>query len=192
MQVHFNYDKSLEASAYLLELEGHSMEYMRLIKLLYIAERELLAQSASPLTGDVCKAMEYGPVLSTVLDLIKDKNWRSGDWSQFIARQGHSVHLIRRPGRGNLSPCIIDKLKEVSDRYQGADSWDIVEKTHSFPEWIKNYPGNGGSAVIPLGDILEAQHAEEGTLGVIEEEDAIRRQMERIIEECSAQTETTS
>ena len=181
MEFHFDFDRSLQASAFLLELEDGSMDYIRLLKLLYIAERELLAQDASPLTGDVCKAMEYGPVLSTVYDIIMDRNWRSADWENFIKLKKYTVHLASDPGRGNLSACVIDKLKEVSHRYQDMNNWKLVDETHKFGEWIKNYPG-GGSAVIPLEDILEAMHAEEGTLEAIREEVAIRRQMEQIIE----------
>jgi uncharacterized phage-associated protein len=180
MEFQFDFDKSLQAAAFLLELEDGSMDCIRLLGLLYIAERELLAEEAVPLTGDVCKATEYGPELSTVHEIITDRNWRSADWEKFIIPRNYSVRLVADPGRGNLSPCVIDKLKEVFHRYRDMNNWKLVEETHEFPEWKKNYRG-GGSAVIPLEDILAAMQAEAGTLEAIREEEAIRRQMEQII-----------
>ncbi len=43
MELRFDFDKSLQAVAYLLYLEEGRMPYIRLLRLLYIAERELLA-----------------------------------------------------------------------------------------------------------------------------------------------------
>ncbi len=176
----FQFEKSLQAAAFLLELEGGSMDYIRLLKLLYIAERESLAQEAAPITGDICKAIRFGPVLSTVYEIIMDRHWRSAEWEGFIKLKGYSVHVVADPGRANLSACVIDKLQEVSRRYRDMNNWDLVEATHKFPEWIKNYP-EGRPGVIPVEDILEAMQAEAGTLEVIREEEAIRRQMEQII-----------
>jgi hypothetical protein len=50
----------------LLELHGDRMEYVRLLKLLYIADREMMAEAGAPVTGDRAVAMDHGPVLSHV------------------------------------------------------------------------------------------------------------------------------
>jgi uncharacterized phage-associated protein len=44
------------------------MNYMRLLKLLYIAERETLGRTGRPIVGGPVTAMERGPVLLEVLD----------------------------------------------------------------------------------------------------------------------------
>ncbi len=180
MEIRFDFDKSLEASAYLLNLGGGSMEYIRLLKLLYIAERELLAEDASPLTGDACQAMKNGPVLSTVYDIIMDKNWQSAKWHRFITTSGYLIKLVDDPGFDHLSASIVTKLRAVHARYRETNTWDLVEKTHEFPEWTKNYSGTG-AATIPLEDILEGMGAEEGTLEAIREAEAIRQHMDRVI-----------
>lgn len=179
MEFRFDFDKSLQAAAYLLHLEKGRMPSIRLLKLLYIAERELLAQTASPLTGDITKAMEHGPVLSQTLNLIKGMGTRSPEWERFIRRDGYAVHLVGEPGRGRLSGEVIDKLAEVSARYREKDHWELKDLTHEFPEWKKNFPG-GGSALIPLEDILEAQGEGQETLDVIKEGEAIRQHMTQI------------
>jgi uncharacterized phage-associated protein len=179
MELRFDFDRSLQAAAYLLHLEEGRMPYLRLLKLMYIAERELLAQSATPLTGDIFIAMEQGPVLSHILDLIKGKGSRSTEWEGFIVRSGYAIKLVADPGRGRLSGDVIDKLTEVSERYREKDHWELRDLTHEFPEWAKNFPGLG-SALIPLKDILEAQGENQETLDVIKEEESIRRHMSKI------------
>lgn len=68
----FKFDKALQAAAYLLRRETcREMNYMRLLKVLYLADRESIRESGAPITGDKIAAMERGPVLSGVFDLIK-------------------------------------------------------------------------------------------------------------------------
>jgi hypothetical protein len=52
MHLRFNFKRTLQASAYLLRLDGKRMPYMRLLKLLYIADREWLAEMGESITGD--------------------------------------------------------------------------------------------------------------------------------------------
>ena len=180
MEFSFHFDRSLQAAAYLLQREDGGMEYLRLLKLLYIAERELLAHQATPLTGDVFKAMPYGPVLDTVYDLIKGKHGRSAEWQRSIQTKHYKVQWVGDPGTDELSPCVIAKLDEVSQRYQDVDHWMLVNETHQFAEWRKHFPGRG-AAIIPLEDLLWAMNAEEGTLEAIREEQAVGGQLDQIL-----------
>jgi uncharacterized phage-associated protein len=179
MELRFDFERSLQAAAYLLHREEGRMPYLRLLKLMYIAERDLLAQAATPLTGDIFIAMEHGPVLRHILDLIQGKGSGSTEWEDFIIRSGYAVKLVAEPGRGRLSGEVIDKLTEVSERYREKDHWALRDLTHEFPEWAKNYPGVG-SALIPLKDIIAAQGEGQETLEVIEEAESIRRHMSKI------------
>jgi len=191
MEFRFDFDRSLEASAYFLKLGGGTMEHIRLIKLLYIAERELLAEQASPLTGDIYKAMKNGPVLSTIYDIIQDKNWQSGEWHKFIISSGYSIELINDPGLDHLSSSIVTKLREVHARYSDKNTWEVVDATHEFPEWTKHRPV-AEPVPIRLEDILEAMGAEEGTLEAIREEEAIRRHMGQVIASAKRKVEAKS
>ena len=64
MNFRFDFEKSLQAAGCLLELHGDRMEYVRLLKLLYIADREMMAEAGAPITGDRAVAMDHGPVLA--------------------------------------------------------------------------------------------------------------------------------
>jgi len=62
----FNFQKALQATAWLLRLAGGRMPYWKLLKLLCIAEREYLVDESEMIFGDRVVAMKYGPVLSNV------------------------------------------------------------------------------------------------------------------------------
>src|SRR5262245_25785120 len=128
MSFRFNFDKTLQAASVLLELDGDRMGRIRLLKLMYIADRELLAETGRPLTGDRAVAMQHGPVLSHVYDLIKGEAARAGEWSRFIHSDGYAVELRDEPGRGELSRREVEKLIEVSNRYREVDDWTLSEQ----------------------------------------------------------------
>lgn len=159
MQLDFHYSRTLQSAAALLRKSpGLRMNYMRMLKLLYIAERELLAQHALSLTGDRPVAMQRGPVLSQTYDLILGKGEGAGDWAKHIAKDHYDVCLTTDPENGLLSKAILAKLDEVGKRYEDLDEWDMVEETHKFDEWRKNFP-SGGISAYPFSwdDALAAQ-----------------------------------
>jgi uncharacterized phage-associated protein len=176
MQLRFNFEKSLQAAGVLLRLEEGRMPYLRLLKLLYIADREMLAGSASPITGDRAQAMKYGPVLSHIYALIKGSGPRFDDWDRHIRTQGYALKLADDPGRGKLSRGEIEKLTEVSKRYRNQDQWELSDLTHDFPEWKAHWPdgAEGGSYPIPWEDVITAQGEDAETIKVVEEEELAR------------------
>ena len=83
----FNLDKTIQAAAYLLKQEPECrMNYMRLLKMLYIANRQSLKTRDVPICGDKAYAMKRGPVLSATLDLINGSDPSSPQWSQTIEK----------------------------------------------------------------------------------------------------------
>jgi uncharacterized phage-associated protein len=152
----FKFDKALQATAYLLRREPtRQMNYMRLLKVLYTADREGIRRTGRPITGGEVAAMERGPVLSKMLDLIKGTDLRSPDWSKFIERNEYDIRLVQDPGQGRLSRYEIELLEQVAEDHRADDEWAMVEFTHTFQEWRKNDPGKL-MKWIPFHDILEA------------------------------------
>ena len=154
----FDFEKTLQAVAVMLRSESsRRMNYMRLLKLLYICDRESIAEIGRSITGDETVAMERGPVLSHVYNLIKGLHYDSPIWDRFIEKDRYEIMLkeIRDPGTDLLNKFEIEKINEVAERHRLHDEWDMVQLTHKLPEWKKNNPGDS-SKPIPLDDILEA------------------------------------
>lgn len=173
--------KTIQATAVLLRQEHFDeMGILRLMKLLYIADRESIAETGRAITGDKFAAMEHGPVLTNVLSIVKDEDSRSLEWRKYYKRDHYRIEMHTDPGIGRLSRYEIRKLEEVAMRFANSDVWDIVRYTHTFPEWVRNDPGTS-SKVIPLEHVLEAlgmeAEAEEILQGVREEE-ALQRSIE--------------
>ena len=140
-RIRFDFDehKTAAAVSLLLKLNGGRMEYLRLIKLLYYADRESLDVLGRPITGDRYVAMRNGPVLSHVYDLLKRAIFgrlAPGPWAERIAADGRDhVRLMGEPELGPLSEAEIDVLKQIFERYQYRDRWNVRDETHELPEW---------------------------------------------------------
>ena len=156
MRFQFNFEKTVQAAAVLLSLDGDRMESIRLLKLLYIADREILAETGALITGDKAVALKHGPVLSQVYQLIKGQASRSGEWADVLRTSSHNIELRKPVGRGKLNRAEVEKLQEVTDRHRNDTVWEICDQTHDFPEGKDNYVPNN-STPIPWEQVLEAQ-----------------------------------
>jgi uncharacterized phage-associated protein len=154
----FSTKKTIQATGVLLRLARGRMCYLRLLKLLYIADRENLLKSHRPIIGTRTVAMKNGPLHSEVYNLIKGEHSDETLWSEFICREGYEVELLKDPGVSELSPCEVRTLTDTSEHYRSLGEWELVEVTHDFPEWIKNYqnPNEDTSSLIPFADMLDA------------------------------------
>lgn len=183
MRFPFNFTKSLQATAVLLAYEkDRRMSYMRLLKLLYIADRESMAETGRPITGDKPVAMKHGPVLSQVYDLLRGQASRAGEWDGFAHVDGYKVELVADPGRGKLSRGEVARLMEVSGRYREMDDWALVEETHTFREWVAHFPGSNGAAEIPWEDTLAAVGRSEWKEAV-EQDEADQQEFDKVFGE---------
>jgi len=118
----FNEQKATEAAATLIELEGGEMNYMKLIKLLYLMDKMALRQWERPITYDRYFSMKDGQVLSKVLDFVKDKI-TGVIWHNYIGRSGqYTVSLTRGPVKPSLlSPA---ELALIRDMYADLGQYD--------------------------------------------------------------------
>lgn len=156
MSFRFNVEKTIQAAGAFLRHSGvKEMSYLRLIKLLYLADRESLQETGRPLTGDRIVAMQHGPVLSSVYDLVKGEHGDWPTWSHFFRTQGYRIDMVQEPTVGSLSKYELGKIRELAERHADKNEWELVELCHTFEEWKKNDPGKS-SKPIPLADILDA------------------------------------
>lgn len=154
--VRFHLGKAIQATAVLLRgSPGRRSSYLRLLKLLYLAERRSLEATGCPITGDRVVAMDNGPVMSRTYDLILGRDPEASEWQRFIETDGYSVTLADDPGNADLCPYEIGVLQQVADEHYSTDGFDLVDQTHKLPEWQKHHQP-GTATTIPLRDILEA------------------------------------
>ena len=65
----FREEKATALASFFLEKAGGELEYLKLLKLMYLVERESLRVLSASVTGDVFYSMKHGPVMSATFDL---------------------------------------------------------------------------------------------------------------------------
>ena len=163
IQFPFNERKALAAATWLLARNGRPMNYMRLIKLLYFADRMSFQEYGRPITGDRYVAMKLGPVLSTVFDRV-----REGEWGGRIRKSGYYVELIGPEFTGPLSEAEIGILDEVTQTFRTLDHWKLSDLSHDLPEW-KETP-NKTSGDISVESLLRTLGKKSSEIREIREE----------------------
>jgi uncharacterized phage-associated protein len=170
MRLRFNERKATQAAALLLQLRGGKMSYLKLIKLLYLADREALLQWGRPITTDRYFAMDRGPVLSRIMDLATDGEDPGSPsiWANHISvPSNYEVRLQTDAGRDELSDAEVELLKRIFQAHGHKSRWEMVDLTHTLPEW-KN--PQGGAIPITYRDILKAGGKTELETAAIEDE----------------------
>jgi uncharacterized phage-associated protein len=158
MLIPFNFLKTAQAAGILIKAEpGRRISPVRLLKLLYMADRELLQERGRPIPGDRPIAMDHGPVPGRTYDIVKGTDYCSPTWDKYFRTAGRrDIELNLDPGVGRLTRREILSLREVSDRCGSMDDWALAELTHGFAEWQKNRPAEHAAREIPVQDLLEA------------------------------------
>ena len=175
----YKQERTTQAAARLLKLRGGSMSYLKLLKLLYLADRKALLEHGRPITYDRYVSMDHGPVLSQTYDLIvrEESPERRSYWRQHIsAPENFEVRLLGDAPNGELSAALEQILDEVFAEFGRMGRWEIVDFMHTLPEWEDPH---GSSVPIPIRDVLRAMGLDDDQAEAIEEdlagEDALAR-----------------
>lgn len=149
MQFVFDERKATEAAAELLRLNGGRMSYLRLVKLMYLADRKCLVETGLPITGDLMYSLRRGPILSEVLDLAESRTPVDSVWGRVVAPVGpyHLKLLPHSPG-GSLSRYQREVLKAVWNECKDMKTPVLLRHLHDvLPEW--DNPGGSRKAILP-------------------------------------------
>ena len=152
----FDEAKATQVAAAFLQLRGGRMHYMKLIKLMYLADREAILHRGEPITNDRYVSMPHGPALSATLDLINEGPGIGTTWHQVIERSTdpYSVRLRAKPVFDKLSVDEKKIIKEVFDQYGHMNRYKLRDLMHELlPEWRDP---NGSALPITKEHILKA------------------------------------
>jgi uncharacterized phage-associated protein len=167
MRLRFDEKKTTQAAARLLNLAGGQLPYIKLVKLLYLVDREALLRWSTPVTGDHYYSMKMGPVLSNVLDLVTKES--HGFWADHIVKASRwDVKLAQDPGDGELSEAEDELIEKIFADYGGMDKFKLVDHLHEIlPEWERVTTGR---KPIEFASILKAGNKSDEEIAAIESE----------------------
>lgn len=123
--------------------QGGSINILKLMKLLYLADRESLQRHGHPISFDRMVSMDHGPALSMTYNLICGAvGGESGIvWDEWIKdRENHDVSLNRdfeRSDLDHLSNADLEVLQAIWDQFGHMDQWQLKDYTHkNCGEWV--------------------------------------------------------
>ena len=180
----FDERKTTHLAAYLLQKSDNNTLYiLKLMKLLYIVDREALKQLGHPVTYDNYVSMKHGPVLSKTYDLmggmVQD---HAGIWNAMISDQNdHKISIADacEVSYDALSEAEMEIADQVFGEYGHIPRFELVEITHSFPEWRD--PGCS-SAPIFHEDILKGADFNDDQISAILDELSTRDNISKLLE----------
>lgn len=169
MHLQFRQEKATQAAARLLKLRGGRMSYMKLLKLLYLADRKALIELARPITYDRFVSMPQGPVLSQTYNLMVGEEAPTAPsyWRQYISEPSNfEVSLLHDPTTSELSPAQEQILDAVFAEFGKMGRWELVEITHRLPEWKDPH---GSSVPISVHELLRGAGLEDDDIAAVDE-----------------------
>jgi uncharacterized phage-associated protein len=162
----FNEAKATQAAAQLLTWRGGTMSYMKLIKLLYLADREALLRWERPITTDRWVSMKNGPVVSQIYNLIREEPapGEDGLWRRHIQPAGYDVRLVAPIDDDELSAAEVRLLHQIFALHGRRNRWELVSISHTLPEW--KHPGPSSTPIEPA-DILRGEGRSESEVAAV-------------------------
>ena len=152
MPFRFNEPRAVQIIAQLLQHAGGSDDYLRVVKLFYIADRRCIQKAAYPIAGGPIVAMEHGPVASGVFDMVKTAS-KPGPFEI----RDYKLCLVTDPGVSELCSFNIDLIKDICTERFDKGCWEVAEETREFNEWKRCWRVEAVPPVsIPYKDIFEA------------------------------------
>ena len=182
MRPMFREDRTTQAAARLLKLQGGTMNILKLIKLLYLVDRTALARFGRPITFDSYVSMPHGPVLSLTLDRINaDPDIPDASyWHRYISeRQGYDVKLIADAPSDQLSAAEEGVIDGVNADFGRMSQFELRDWCHAhLPEWTDP---KGSSYPIGIAEILRAQGFDDEDARGVEEALASEAALQQIV-----------
>ena len=172
MRFMFNEKKAAQAAAYLLRRKGGTLDKLVLLKTLYMADRRTLLEEGKPITGDRMVAMDHGPVLSVVLNLMNRTPGPGSMWARLIEPPDSDDDVRLKVGANSdtdeLSRYELRVLDEELAKYGDMEPYALADHLHKIcPEW--RLP-NGAVHDIEYVDLLRKNGKSEADIKGIEVE----------------------
>ncbi|MBE3145269.1 MAG: SocA family protein [Planctomycetes bacterium] len=184
-----NLTKIIQIVHHLLAKNGYRLNYTKLIKLLYLADREALSLWDSSISKDSYASLAQGPVLSGLYNLVKGTaadRFAQTEWNGHFMKDDYDLIALHK-GKlpiDELSEREIEVLDRIEKQYRGWKFGKLIELLHDqsrFPEWT-----DPGSSSLPLAveSILRSLGRNEEEIKTIAEEEKSFQEEEEYLKKC--------
>jgi uncharacterized phage-associated protein len=172
--------KATQAAAFFLRsAQGQNItKYRKLVRLMYLADREALVRLGNKITHGRHCSLPDGPVISEVNDLLTDSDYahkyqEQGYWSEhIICTRENGVSLLHDPGTGRLAASHIAILECVVGKYGELSDDELGKITHLLPEYDQPEGKWRVSTIEPAKTLRNGAFTAEQAEGIARENEA--------------------
>jgi len=169
-----NEKKATQATARIIEASGGPTDYLRLMKLIYLSDRESILRRGIPIVGGHYYSMRNGPTIGEVMNFVNRRN--AEQWAETISpRFGNEVRLQDRPSFESLSKSEMEILDltvaqhahratdELVDWcHENCNEYENVDLSRRKPIEVESILRAGGKSAKAIQKVLEnAREVEE-------------------------------
>lgn len=185
----FNHAKGTQALNYFALHEGGKINEMKVLKLVFLADRYHLRKYGRLITNDNYLAMKHGPVPSTVKDIAESNDYLDDTTKDYSLRfikpvENRVLKSVNKLEESVLSESDLEALKFAWDNFGHLDQFQLRDLTHLYPEWEKYRDSIDSKSCIPMQvlDFLQdpTDTSADKCFDLTEQDKSIRR--EQVIE----------
>ena len=156
--------QAAQVAAALILRAGRAVGKFRLMKLMYLVEREAIKRHGFPVVFDDIYAMQNGMALSRTYDLMIQKPGTptNGEWARYIERSSSGLITRRHVSTESLDDLTPNDVAVVDDvwRAHGRTSKDELIHTvhHQLDEWTTHWHDANrkkGAVLVPYAKVYQ-------------------------------------
>lgn len=166
----FNELTSTAVAVKFIELNNGQINYTKLIKIMYLFEREMLRHYNRRVTYDELVNLQHGVVLSSIFNRIKMINNANVYWKQYISTHGYDVFL-KKDVPDLLLGLTEEETREITlldEKYKEYNFGQMIDEVHKLVEWNNNPPSSAyGNPSTDFEALLESLEKNENDKEII-------------------------
>ncbi len=132
----FSQEKVLQEILFLLRLNGGKLELTKLMKELYLIDRESMGERESSVSGDEFFFLRHGPVLSFTLNILE--TLEESEWGDFLERKGNTFLPKSSKSSSDDFDLLSEKekayIKKISEQFREKPASDLVNYVLTLKE----------------------------------------------------------
>lgn len=141
----FKHKKAIQALNLFARKEGGSINKMKAIKLIWLADRAHLRSFGRPIIMDKYFALPFGPVPSSTKDLA-EQNCLSEDETMYrnnyiLTIDKYNYKSIETVEEKVFSSTDLNVLNSVYSQFGHLTEFELSDLSHLYPEWKKHESG---------------------------------------------------
>jgi uncharacterized phage-associated protein len=150
----FDTNKALQAVLWLLCRNNGAMNKLKLVKLVFLADRAHLVKYGRPIVGGNYFAMDHGPVSSELLNTLNAAKTTHSK-APIQAGPAHMIKAAESPDERYLSESDLTTLDDIYRKFGHLDGFTLRDLTHKLKAYKKNTPQKGSRHRLPYEDFFE-------------------------------------